>query len=96
MYMYIQYIINIIYIILCARFSMCVGFYIKNMVLFANLLKNTLVCLTHPQSVERQGQETLLAPSADKQTCNYFMECSHHHSFLISKRFIAIKVLLVY
>ena len=25
------------------------------------------------------GQETFLAPSTDKQTCNYDRECSNHH-----------------
>ena len=32
--------------------------------------------LPHPRSRDSQGQETFLAPSADKQTCNY----DHHPS----------------
>ena len=52
---------------------MCIEFYIKNMFFFANFPKNTF-------SVERQGQETFLAPSAGKKICNYDTECSHHHS----------------
>ena len=38
---------------------------------------NAIVRLTHPPSKYRQGQETFLAPSADKQIRNY--ECSNHH-----------------
>ena len=44
---------------------------------------NTYTCmcirLPHPRSGDSQGQETFLAPSADKQTCNYNTECSNHH-----------------
>ena len=32
---------------------------------------NAIVRLPHPRSGDSQGQETLLAPSADKQTHNY-------------------------
>ena len=32
---------------------------------------NAIVRLPHPQSGDSQGQETFLAPSADKQTRNY-------------------------
>ena len=38
---------------------------------FANLRVNVIVRLPHPRSEDSQGQETFLAPSADKQTCNY-------------------------
>ena len=31
---------------------------------------NAIVRLPHPESRDSQGQETFLAPSADKQTCN--------------------------
>ena len=31
----------------------------------------TYIRLTHPRSGDSQGQEKFLAPSADKQTCNY-------------------------
>ena len=37
--------------------------------------------VTHPQSGDSQGQETVLAPSADKKTSNYDTECSNHHPF---------------
>ena len=33
-----------------------------------------------------QGQETFLALSADKQTCNWDIECSNHHSSLSTLR----------
>ena len=42
---------------------------------------NAIVRLPHPQS-----RETLLAPSADKQTLNYEAECSHHHPSLSTLR----------
>ena len=38
---------------------------------------NTIVRVPHPWSGDSQGQETFLAPSADKQTRNYDTECSH-------------------
>ena len=34
-----------------------------------------MVRLPHPRSGDSQGQDTSLAPSADKQTRNYDMEC---------------------
>ena len=36
----------------------------------------------HPRSGDSHGQETFLAPSAEKLTCNYDTECSNHHPFL--------------
>ena len=45
-----------------------------------------MVRLPHPQSGDSQGQETFLAPSADKQTCNYDTECSNHHPSLSTPR----------
>ena len=38
-----------------------------------------MVRLPYPWSGDSQGQETLLAPSADKQTRNHDTECSNHH-----------------
>ena len=38
---------------------------------YTNLPLNVIVRLPHPQSGDSQGQETFLAPSADKQTCRY-------------------------
>ena len=40
---------------------------------------NATVRLPHPRNADIQGQETFLAPSADKQTRNYDTECSNHH-----------------
>ena len=39
---------------------------------------NVIVRLPHPRSGDSQGQETFLAPSADKQTRNY--DTAHHPS----------------
>ena len=47
--------------------------------LYINLPVSDIVRLPHPPSGNTQGQETFLAPSADKQTCNYGTECSNHH-----------------
>ena len=42
--------------------------------------------LPHLRSGDNQGQETYLASSADKQTRNYDMECSKHHTSLSTQR----------
>ena len=47
---------------------------------------NAILRLPHPQSRDSQGQETFLAPSADKQTLNYDTECSNHHPSLSTLR----------
>ena len=39
-----------------------------------NLPVSDIVRLPHPRSGDSQGQETFLAPSADKQTRNYDTE----------------------
>ena len=39
--------------------------------IYINLPDNIIVRLPHPRSGHSQGQETFLAPSADKQTSNY-------------------------
>ena len=41
---------------------------------------NAIVRLPHPRSGDSQGQETFLAPSADKQTRNYDRGCSNQNS----------------
>ena len=51
-----------------------------------NLPVNAIVRLPHLQNGESQGQETSLAPSADKQTCNHDTECSNHHLYLYISR----------
>ena len=47
------------------------------MYIYTNLPVDVIVRIPHPRSGDRQGQETFLAPSADKQTCNYDIECSN-------------------
>ena len=39
--------------------------------IYTDLPVNAIVRLPHPRSGDSQGQETFLAPSADKQTRNY-------------------------
>ena len=53
---------------------------------YTNLPVNVIVRLPHPRSGDSQGQETFLAPSADKQTRNYDTECSNHHPSLSTLR----------
>ena len=43
----------------------------KWLAIYTNLPVNNIVRLPHPRSGDSQGQETFLAPSADKQTCIY-------------------------
>ena len=50
--------------------------------IYANLPVNLIVRLPHPQSGDIHGQETFLAPSADKQTLNHDTECSNDHPSL--------------
>ena len=59
----------------------CIYIYIHT-----NLPVNAIVRLPHPRSGDSQGQETFLAPSADKQTQNYDTECSNHHPSLSTLR----------
>ena len=49
------------------------------MYIYTNLPVDVIVRLPHPRSGDSQGQETFLAPSADKQTRNHDIECSNHH-----------------
>ena len=49
---------------------------------YTNTPVDVIVRLPHPRSVDSQNQETFLAPSADKQTHTYDIECSNHHPFL--------------
>ena len=53
---------------------MCIYIYSK----ITKLLRKVIVRLSHPRSGDSEGQETLLAPSADKSTCNYDIECYVH------------------
>ena len=47
--------------------------------IYTKLPVHATVRLPHPRSEDSQGQETFLAPSADKQTRNHDTECSNHH-----------------
>ena len=53
---------------------------------YTNLAVNAIVRLPHPWSGDSQGQETFLAPSADKQIPNFDIECSNHHLSLSTLR----------
>ena len=78
--MYILYIYIYIYIY--------IFIYVYFIYIYTYIYKFTSKChsqtirLSHPQSGDSQGQETILAPPADKQTCNYDTECSNHHPSL--------------
>ena len=54
--------------------------------IYTNLPVDVTVRLPHPRSGDSQKQETFLAPSADKQPCNYDIECSNHHPSLSTLR----------
>ena len=54
--------------------------------IYTNIPVDVIVRLTHAQSGERQGQETFLASSAEKQTRNYDIECPNHHPSLSTQR----------
>ena len=54
--------------------------------MYTNLPLNVIARPPHPWSGDSQRQETFLAPSADKQTCNHNIECSNHHAFLSTLR----------
>ena len=59
---------------------------IKWWAIYTNLPIYVIVRLPHPRNGDSQGQETCLAPSADKQTRNYDIECSNHHPSLSTLR----------
>ena len=50
--------------------------------IYRNLPVDVIVRLPHPRIGNSQGQDTFLAPSAEKQTSNYDIECSNHHPSL--------------
>ena len=54
--------------------------------IYTNLPIDVIVRLTHPRSGHSLDQKTFLAPSADKQTHNYDIECSNHHPSLSTLR----------
>ena len=54
--------------------------------IYTNLPVNAIVTLPHSQSGDSQGQETFLAPSADKQTRNYDTRVLQPPSFPINPK----------
>ena len=58
----------------------------KSWAIYTNLLVDSTVRLPNPQRKDSQVQETFLAPSANKQTHNYYKECSHHNYSLSTLR----------
>ena len=69
--------------------------------MYANLPVNAIVRLPHPWSGDSKGQETFLAPSADKPTRNYDTECSIHQPSLSTQRskglsYIKMKYIQIY
>ena len=58
----------------------------KYWAIYTNLPVNVIVRLPHRRSGDSQKQETFLAPSADKQTRNYYIECSNDHPSLSTLR----------
>ena len=54
--------------------------------IYTNLPVDVIVTPPHPRRRDSQGQETFLAPSADKQTRNYDTQCSIHHPTLSTVR----------
>ena len=58
----------------------------KSWAIYKNFLVDIIVRVPHPPSADSQIQETSLAPSADKPTGNYDIECSNHHHSLSTLR----------
>ena len=86
MYIYVYIYINIyMYIHIYIHLYKYIYIYIY-LYIYANLPVNAIVRLPHPRSGDSQGQETFLAPSANKQTRNYDTECSNHHPSLSTIR----------
>ena len=54
----------------------------KELAIYTNLPMDIIVRLPHLSSGDSQGQETFIAPSVDKSTRNYDIECSNHRPSL--------------
>ena len=54
--------------------------------IYTNLPMDVIVTLPHPRRGHSQGQEMFLAPSGDKETCNYEIESSNHQTSLSTLR----------
>ena len=68
------FLIFYFFIFICIFIFLPLSMYIY---IYTNLPVNAIVTLSHPQRGDSHGQELFLAPSADKQTCNYDTECSN-------------------
>ena len=92
MYIYILYIYTTcFYVYMYEYIYIYVYIYI-----YTNLPMDVIFRLPHPRSGDSQGQETFLAPSADKQTRNYDIECSNHHPSLSTLRPKGLKKIAIY
>ena len=72
-----------VYFILLIEVSCNIYIYIY---IYKNLPLDVIVRLPHRRNGDSQGQETVLAPPADKQTRNYDTDCSNHHPSLSTLR----------
>ena len=54
--------------------------------IYTSLPLDVIVRLPHPRSRYSQGQETFLAPSFNKEICNYHAQCLNHHRYLSTLR----------
>ena len=113
-YIYIYYIYYILYIIYRERkreYNIYMLILYENTYVYiyiytylymhANLPVNAIIRLPHPWSGDSKGQETFLAPSADKPTRNYDTECSIHQPSLSTQRskglsYIKMKYIQIY
>ena len=89
-YIYIYNYIYIIYIYLYIFKDVYIYIYINVYIyiyiyinIYTSLTVNDIVRLPYHQSWVSQGQETFLAPSADKQTRNYDKECSNLYLYIV-------------
>ena len=58
----------------------------KWLAIHTNLPVDVIVRLSHPRSGDSRNQETFWAPTAEKQTRNYHIECSNHLPSLSTQR----------
>ena len=70
-----------VHVVIVHLYSLNIYIYI-----YTNLPVDIIVWLPHPRSGDSQGQERFLAPSAEKQTHYYDIDCSNHHPSLSTLR----------
>ena len=68
--------------LLTLRPKQLIGSKMKSWAIYTNLPMDVIVRIPHRRSWNSQGQEPFLAPSANKQTRNYHIECSYHNPSL--------------